>query len=136
MIRSALEPTPVKWWFFSPHFFIASLICFSALFRKNRALGSLMNTTKLLIAATTAAGLALLAACGGTASKDAAGTLMEANHSTAEAKHATTEEAHTAEDHAAAVDAGSVAAESDAASAAKATGKNGKLSNARTPVLL
>ena len=99
-----------------------------------------MNSTKLKMAAAAVGCLALLAACGGTASKDAAGTLMEANHSTAEAKHATTEEAHTAEDHAAAADAGNVAAESDAASAAKANGKNGKQTNGATssrgPILL
>ena len=109
-----------------------------------------MNTTKLLIGATTAAGLALLAACGGgSAANDAAGTLMETKQSTVEVKNGTTAEAPTAEDHAAAAeatnaategDAGAVAAEGDAASAAKAKGKNGKPSNGATssrgPVLL
>jgi hypothetical protein len=38
----------------------------------------LMNTKKLAFAAAVAACFALLAACGGSASKDAAGTLMEA----------------------------------------------------------
>ena len=37
-----------------------------------------MNTKKLVISAAFAACFALLAACGGSASKDAAGTLMEA----------------------------------------------------------
>ena len=37
-----------------------------------------MNTKKLAFAAAVAACFALLAACGGSASKDAAGTLMEA----------------------------------------------------------
>ena len=92
----------------------------------------LMQTTKLIAAATTVACLALLAACGGgSAANDAAGTLMEAKQSTVEVKNATTDEAPTAEDQAAAAEAANVAAEGDAASAAKANGKGGKLANGR-----
>jgi hypothetical protein len=91
-----------------------------------------MKATKLTAAATTVACLALLAACGGgSAATDAAGTLMEAKQSTVEVKNATTEEAPTAEDQAAAAEAANVAAEGDAASAAKANGKGGKLANGR-----
>ena len=41
-----------------------------------------MKTSKLLIAATACGFFALLAACGGSASNDAAGTLMEAKRAT------------------------------------------------------
>jgi hypothetical protein len=92
-----------------------------------------MKPTKLAAAATTVICLALLAACGGSAANDAAGTLMEAKQSTAEVKNATTDEAPTAEDQAAAAEAANVAAEGDAASAAKANGKGGKLANGRLP---
>ena len=58
---------------------------------------------------------------------------MEAKQSTVEVKNATTDEAPTAEDQAAAAEAANVAAEGDAASAAKANGKGGKLANGRLP---
>ena len=91
-----------------------------------------MKTKNFIVSAASLACLALLTACGGgSAANDAAGTLMEAKQSTAEAKHATTEEAHTTEDQAAAAEAANVATEGDAASAAKANGKNGKLANGR-----
>ena len=91
-----------------------------------------MKTTKLTVSAVAMACLALLAACGGgTATNDAAGTLMEPKQSTAAPKEATAEEAPTADDQAAAAEAANAAAEGDAASAAKANGKGGKLSNGR-----
>ncbi len=90
-----------------------------------------MKTTKLTAAAATVVCLALLGACGGSASNHAAGTLMEAKQSTVEVKNAMTEEAPTAEDQAAAAEAANVAAEGDAASAAKASGKGGKLANGK-----
>jgi len=91
-----------------------------------------MKTTKLTVSAVAMACLALLAACGGgTATNDAAGTLMEPKQSTAAPKEATAEEAPTADDQAAAAEAANAAAEGDAASAAKANGKGGKLANGR-----
>ena len=85
---------------------------------------------KLLIPAVGAVCLALLAACGGgTATNDAAGTLTEAKQSTAEPKQATAEQAPAANDEAAAAEAANTAVEGDAASAAKANGKNGKVAN-------
>jgi hypothetical protein len=92
-----------------------------------------IKATKLIAAAATVVCLALLAACDGSASNHAAGTLMEAKQSTVEVKNATTDEAPTAEDQAAAAEAANVAAEGDAASAAKANGKGGKLANGRLP---
>ncbi len=89
---------------------------------------------KLLIPAVGAVCLALLAACGGgTATNDAAGTLMEPKQSTAAPKEATVEEVPAANGDAAAAEAANAAAEGDAASAAKASGKNGKVANGREP---
>ena len=91
-----------------------------------------MKTKNFIVSAASLACLALLTACGGgSAANDAAGTLMEAKQSTVEVKNAPTEEVPTAEDHAAAAEAANVAAEGDAASAAKASGKGGKLANGR-----
>ena len=92
-----------------------------------------MNTTQLKMAAAAAC-LAMLAACGGSATNDAAGTLMEAKQSTVEAKLAVTEPApratdETATGQAAAEEAAKAATDDDAAAAAKADGKNGDRSN-------
>ena len=73
-----------------------------------------MKTTKVLVGAAVAACFTLLAACGGSASKDAAGTLLEAKQPAADA---------TTENGAAGAGA-NVAADS-----ATATDKNGKPAN-------
>jgi hypothetical protein len=73
-----------------------------------------MKTTNLLVGAAVAACFTLLAACGGSASKDAAGTLLEAKQPAADA---------TTENGAAGAGA-NVAADS-----ANAPDKNGKPAN-------
>jgi hypothetical protein len=72
-----------------------------------------MNTKKLAIAAGIAACFALLAACGGSASEDAAGTLMEAKP-------------------AAATEAPAAGAAANVPSAGDATGKGGEAANGAT----
>ena len=76
-----------------------------------------MKTTKVLVGAAVAACFSLLAACGGSASKDAAGTLLEAKQPAADA-------AGTATENGAAGAGANVAADS-----ATATDKNGKPAN-------
>jgi hypothetical protein len=73
-----------------------------------------MKTTKVLVMAAAAACFTLLAACGGSASKDAAGTLMEAKQPAADAPT----------ENGAAGAGANVAADS-----ATATDKNGKPAN-------
>jgi len=86
--------------------------------------GNRMNTSKLLIAATACGFFALLAACGGSASNDAAGTLMEAKRATTgtPAPAAAPVAAADADAAKAAEEAAKAGAEGDAASAATAAG--------------
>jgi len=79
-----------------------------------------MKTSKLLIAATACGFFALLAACGGSASNDAAGTLMEAKRATTETAAPAAAPAADAAAAAAAEAAAKAGAEGDAASASAA----------------
>ena len=101
---------------------------------EEKRVGISVNSTKLKVAAAAAACLALLAACGGgSASKDAAGTLTEAKLDTTTVPEAPEDTSANADAIKAAEDAAKAGAEGDAASAARANGKTGKLGNGKEP---
>ena len=94
-----------------------------------------MNIKHLRIAATTAACLALLTACGGSSTQEAAGTLTEAKEQTPPAMEEPVDTAVTPDAAKAAEAAAAAPADGDAAGAAVADGapgaKDGRQSNER-----
>lgn len=88
-----------------------------------------MKMSKLMVAFSACGLLALLAACGGSSTNDAAGTLVEAKQETVAVPEASADTAATVDAAKAAEAAAAAGAEGDAATAAKANGKNGQLGN-------